>query len=591
MNFFITGFIKSSACVSVFMVFILIFKHLFKNKISDYWNFKIWYILLFAMAVPLFPADIIFKSFNNIFSSVISAEAVYKGSQSNILTTGAANGALTKDFYISVDRLFTDDFYKALTAVYLAGAVVMAVMAVKNYIKIKGILKYSVEPDKRLKAVFFSSLNVFGLKERNITLAVSDKVSSPFVTGLIKPAVVFPYSYGSLSDDEINYIMLHETGHLKSRDIFNCFAVCFFQAVYWFNPIVLLGLRNMKSEMEIRCDSLVIEKIGSQKAKNYGLTILKSAQKNIFEPKIKIYAAFGANKELLKRRIESIANNSGKGRKSKFKSAAAFFIVLVIGIFQMPFVLNAYGFNNYTDAENEKIVLDDLSRFFMDYNGCFVLYSPDEDIYRIYNSDYAKRRISPNSTYKIYSAAMALEEGIISPDNSFIKWDGKENPFELWNMDQDLNSAMENSVNWYFNILNDKTGSENISKYLDMINYGNKDISGGESFYLESSLKISAIEQTKILSNLFNGVYDFDKENIDAVKNSMKISQNNKAVLYGKTGTGNVNGKCTNGSFTGCVENGDKEYYFTVNIYSKDNATGAEAAQKALEILDYMDIY
>ena len=71
----------------------------------------------------------------------------------------------------------------------------------------------------------------------------------------------------------------------------------------------------------------------------------------------------------------------------------------------------------------------------------------------------------------------------------------------------------------------------------------------------------------------------------------MTISENNGSVLYGKTGTGNVNGKNVNGSFTGCVENNGKQYFFAVNLYSNDNATGIEAYKKALEILNYKGIY
>ena len=75
----------------------------------------------------------------------------------------------------------------------------------------------------------------------------------------------------------------------------------------------------MKSEMEIRCDRLVVEKIGLEKAKNYGLTIIKSAQKGVFEPRIRTYAAFGANNSLLKRRIESIAGISyEKSKKNPY---------------------------------------------------------------------------------------------------------------------------------------------------------------------------------------------------------------------------------------------------------------------------------
>ncbi len=588
---FIAGFIKSTVFISIFIVFLLAVKGMFKNNINFRWNFKIWYLLLFLMAVPLLPGEIISLPFVNEFGSYSEVNIYNYGFQGAAAGDANAGNYLYKDFYVPVNRIFTDDFYKILWIIYLTGAAILLLITVKNYIKIKSILKSSFEPGKSLVTIFDNSLNDFGIRRRRIKLVVSDSVKSPFLTGLIKPVIVFPFSYRCLRDDEIRYIMLHEIAHFKNKDILNCLAICFFQIVYWFNPIVHIGLREMKSEMEIRCDRCVVKKIGSQNAVSYGMTIIKSAQRSVLEPKIRTYAAFGADKCLLKKRIEGIAHISYERGRGKIKSAVVFLIVSAFGICQVPFAFNAYGFNGYHKAENEKIIIEDLSKFFNDSPGCFVLYNPQDDTYYVYNADYAQKRISPNSTYKIYSAVIALEENIITPHNSFVKWDGNDNPFNSWNMDQDLKSAMENSVNWYFSSLNEKIGSEKTAEYLKLINYGNGDISGSREFYLESSLRISALEQTKVLSNLFNGAYGFDKENVNAVKEAITVDENNGAVLYGKTGTGNINGKNVNGSFVGCVEREGKDYFFAVNLYSSDGATGAKAYNKALEILNYIGIY
>ncbi len=45
--------------------------------------------------------------------------------------------------------------------------------------------------------------------------------------------------------------------------------------------------------------------------------------------------------------------------------------------------------------------------------------------------EQATLRTAPNSTYKIYDALFVLEEGVITPDDSFMIWDGTNHPFEL----------------------------------------------------------------------------------------------------------------------------------------------------------------
>ncbi len=47
--------------------------------------------------------------------------------------------------------------------------------------------------------------------------------------------------------------------------------------------------------------------------------------------------------------------------------------------------------------------------------------------------DHATLRVAPNSTYKIYDALFGLEEGVITPENSFIAWNGENYPFEASN--------------------------------------------------------------------------------------------------------------------------------------------------------------
>ena len=71
----------------------------------------------------------------------------------------------------------------------------------------------------------------------------------------------------------------------------------------------------------------------------------------------------------------------------------------------------------------------------------------------------------------------------------------------------------------------------------------------------------------------------------------MKLSENNKAALYGKTGTGAVNGKNVNGWFVGFVEKEDNVFIFAVNIQGKDDAGGKKAAETALAVLKDKNIY
>jgi bla regulator protein blaR1 len=248
--------------------------------------------------------------------------------------------------------------------------------------------------------------------------------------------------------------------------------------------------------------------------------------------------------------------------------------------------------NRYTSFNHEQINEEDLSAYFQDYDGSFVLYDMQEDAYHIYDKDQSTLRVSPDSTYKIYSALFGLEENIITPEQNTIEWDGTEHPYDQWNEDQNLETSLNRSVNWYFGQLDQKMGLDSIQSNLNQIHYGNQDVSGGlEQYWLESTLKISPVEQVELLQSLYNNSFDFQEAHIEAVKNALQMEEKNGATLYGKTGTGNVNGKDINGWFIGFVETETNTYFFATNIQDEDNASGSAATEITLAILNDKQIY
>ena len=212
-----------------------------------------------------------------------------------------------------------------------------------------------------------------------------------------------------------------------------------------------------------------------------------------------------------------------------------------------------------------------------------MLYDLKKDTWKIHDMERATLRIAPDSTYKIYNALFGLEKDIITPENSFIKWNGTTYPFETWNKDQILSSAMSASVNWYFGYIDEQLGATSVQEYLHKIGYGNEDLSGDfSSYWMEASLKISPIEQVELLTRLQQNSLNFTSENVKAVKDAIHISSSYFGDFYGKTGTGRVNGKDINGWFIGFIENADNTYFFATNIQSEQHATGSKASDITL---------
>lgn len=267
-----------------------------------------------------------------------------------------------------------------------------------------------------------------------------------------------------------------------------------------------------------------------------------------------------------------------RGLKMKKK---IIYIVIVL------FIFGSVGCTQNTTEIKEK----DLSEYFGEYEGSFVLYDSEKKEYITYNHEKAKKQVSPCSTFKIMNSLIGLETQSVEDENTVFQWDGTRYPIESWNRNHSLETAIANSVVWYYQKLASKIGKEQMKYYLEKVDYGNKDISGGlTTFWLESSLKISPLAQVELLKKLYNEELPFQQRTISIVKNIIILAEKDGVRLSGKTGTGVVKNKSVNGWFIGYVEKGETVYYFSTNIQNENKASGPNARTITFKLLKKLDI-
>lgn len=239
----------------------------------------------------------------------------------------------------------------------------------------------------------------------------------------------------------------------------------------------------------------------------------------------------------------------------------------------------------------------DFSGYFDGLRGAAVLYDAENGEYTIYNRELAYKRASPCSTFKIVSSCIALENGVIDPEHSTRVWSGEVFWNEKWNRDMDFKEAFRESCVWYFREVIDEIGPERMKEEIYDLLYGNCDISDWDGqlntnnsnpaltgFWIESSLKISPIEQTEVIERIFgkDAVYSADTQK--ALKEVMLLEEHERTdiSLYGKTGMGKAKGVIVDAWYTGFGEKGGQRVYFCV--YLGENGDQNSSSQKAKEI-------
>ena len=558
--------IFSSLFVTTLMIMLLtVFKHFFGKAMPAAWKYRLGYLFFLILILPAIPcagAGAGMGAGEMVIDTVVSAGGLTYASEAEKTGT-IVSLAENKEMLLSGRAQLI------LLTLWAVGALTVILVFVFSSLRLRNLRKTSSEAGERAQKIFASCLKELGIDGR-ISLRTG-KVSSPMVFGLTSACVIIPDE--NIPDGDLRHILLHELIHYKRGDVAVNYAVCLFEAVYWFDPFVWIAFRGFKNDMEAACDEAVMERTGD--GYGYGMTIIRFAGKGGHVPAAEMG---GARKQIIKR-VRAAAGFKKATVKQKMMSAGIFVLMAAAVISSLPAVsVNAY--DRYEDGAGRNMTVEDLSEYFNGTDGCFVLYDAGSDAYTVYNEEMSLKRVSPDSTYKIFSAVSALESGIITPENNVLEWDGALNPFEQWDGDQDLDSAMANSVNWYFDRLNSEN-PQKLQMTLDKVGYGNGDMSGGEDFWMEDSLKISAMEQVDALRKLYFNECGFEDENVQAVKDAMEISEG----LYGKTGTGMINGRETNGWFVGFAEKDGNVWIFALNMNDSDGASGTKAAETAVEIL------
>ena len=594
---FMIRFLLCNVFISGIIGILLIAKWVFRNNLSSRMQYNLWLLLLGLLAVPFIPFRLI--SFPQIFSwlsSVRNSSASHDDvGANNVMDTGLSGTTnWMNDFALSVNKDTPSVTGYILLGIWIVGMLAMMILVIKSSLRLRTIKKSALPlQNSEVRRLYNKCLNEMKIT-RNIPVYSTAFLKSPIIVGFLKPCIYLPiHLISDYHESDMRYMLLHELQHYRHKDAIANYLMNFAGVLYWFNPFVWFALREMRNDREVACDTSVLKMLKEDDYEDYGNTLINFIEKVSFSP-FPFAASLSGNMKQMKRRIINIASYEKPTFYKKLKGMTAFILTTVLIMGLTPFISTYAADESHYQwkSSSENISYVDFSKYFGKYEGSFVLYDLGNDAWNIHDIEHATLRVAPDSTYKIYDALFGLEEGVITPEDSFIAWNGENYPFEAWNADQTLQSAMASSVNWYFQSVDEQLGTTSVYDYIKEIGYGNKNMSGDFSTYwMESSLKISPIEQVELLTQLQNNNFGFAPENINAVKDSICLSSSDAGTFYGKTGTGRVDGQDVNGWFIGYIETADNTYFFATNIGADSDATGGNATEITMSILSDMNIW
>lgn len=584
---FLERFILGNLFAAGLICITLGLKWLFRNHLSMCTQYYSWYVLLISIFLP-FLLNELWKLWDPVRTTPQQKFGLLDstGNLSNLLSSNAAFIPDTTELIHPSEHPMLPF---GLLAIWLIGMLALIGIYLYSTYRLKKIRKFADSPSDTVQSIFLHCCQRLKITA-HVQLLQSGYLSGPVSFGMRKLFVVLPKDgMEDLSERELEHILTHELVYIRHGDLRTNYLLCAAQAMLWLNPFIWIAFRQLRRDREAYCDWEVMNALDCEDDRiQYGRTILHFAGKQ----NLPFHTATGLcpNKNQLTYRIQNVVRFRRDTRWRKLGGRMFLCALAVISLSQTPVLaLSANKADAYYHPKGPIVIEEaDWDGVFDGLDGCAVVYDLNNDSYLAYHKDEMTRRFPPCSTYKIYSALNALEQGIISPTQNALAWDSTEYPFEEWNHDHDLQSAMQESVNWYFQRLDHASGIAQLEGFYRQIGYGNSTIGNNlDSYSNGSSLQISALEQVQLLVKLYRNDFHFDEANIRAVKNALLSESNGRYKVYGKTGTGNIDGVNVAGWYIGFAERSDNTYFFAAYLHSDQGIDGPQVREMTLNLLSH----
>lgn len=344
-------------------VLLILKKTLFKEYTKSF-NYYIWLIVIFRMmfpfTIPIYAnTDFMASRYLGMDTSINNVESTVDYSDDFELIN---NPLANNNKVIDSSNNFTDNLnmLEILGYVWVTVVLIIILYRIFTYIKLKNtLIDLSCDVDNaRINEIYNNLLTEMKISKK-ILLRFSEYTSIPLGIGFFRPYIVL--SNIKYEEKDIIWILKHELMHYKRNDILYKFLVMAATSVYWFNPLIYLMNKCINIECELACDEKILHSCDFKERQNYALTLinsLKQTERNFLQTNL---ATKLGNKEVLKRRFESMFNK--KSKKGILIGALAIIIATCsFGVISNTNGLNILG-NKEAQASTTEVIDENVQLY------------------------------------------------------------------------------------------------------------------------------------------------------------------------------------------------------------------------------------
>ena len=152
----------------------------------------------------------------------------------------------------------------------------------------------------------------------------TDRISTPLLTGLLRPIILLPEHPFSPAD--LTLILTHEYTHYRYRDLFLKLVLLLTACVQWFNPLGWLLVRESGFLCEEACDWRITRHLDREERRRYGRILLETMD---HRPEGGFSAALSDSGRLIEKRLKKMLHASPM--KKRFVALVAAAVLALCG--------------------------------------------------------------------------------------------------------------------------------------------------------------------------------------------------------------------------------------------------------------------
>ncbi len=262
-------------------IVVLVLRKIFDQKISPKWKLTMWILLLISLILPF--RFTLYSNNHNFYTVSTMIDKI--DDVKNALATS------------SLGRI--------LTILWLSGILVLGIFYFISSWRMKiKIGKEEIKEEIILK-IWEQAKEEIGVKKKIKLIKQNTKIT-PCIYGILHPKILLTEEILEKPEEVLKHVLMHELSHEKRKDVFVNKILLLITIAYWFNPFFWFCFQQIRQDMELKADELVLSKLPKQQEKEYAkslVSILPISQEEKMTSRL-LYVTDG--KKNMERRIKMI---------------------------------------------------------------------------------------------------------------------------------------------------------------------------------------------------------------------------------------------------------------------------------------------